>query len=308
MLLGLADNKQARHSRNPFPMNTPSQEPQDASEGQAAAKSLTERLRKAWVPVPNVGVGPYMVRRFVDADFKRLAQLGHPLNSISAIQAWRDNPTITGPDAYNLIWLMTRPVPQVNSVLTAGPEATKTAAEEEFSELGGLELARLTIAIGSQLNRSFPPNTPPSLEQDETAEQAGTRSPGPLREAWAPVPDIEVGPYKVRRFVDADFMRLARLGHPLNGLSAMWTWMENPIISGPVAYNIIWLMTTDVPTAKAAITAGVDGVKAAAEKKFSELGGSELTSLIVAIAFQLSRYMGARLDYEPKLREGEPGR
>jgi hypothetical protein len=217
--------------------------------------------------------------------------------------------TISGPDAYTIIWLMTRPVPQVKSVLTAGPKAVKAAAEEEFSEQGGLELARLILAIGVQLNRYSLTNPPPSQEpQDEAAEQAGTSSPGSIREVFAPVPDIEVGPYKVRRFVDADFMRLDQLGHPLNGLRAFWTWTENPTISGPDAYNIIWLMTTDVPTAKAAITAGVDTVKAAAEEKFCELGGPELASLVCAIAFQLSRYFGGRLDYEPLPGEGQSSR
>lgn len=136
---------------------------------------------------------------------------------------------------------------------------------------------------------------------------AGTTLPGALRAVWAAVPDIEEGPYKVRRFVDADFVRLCQLGHPLDSFGAMQKWMENPTITGPDAYNIIWLMTTDVFMVKQAIASGVDKVKEAATEKFSELQGLELAVLIRAIATQLARYMGAKLEYAPLPTEGQAG-
>lgn len=133
---------------------------------------------------------------------------------------------------------------------------------------------------------------------------AGTTLPGALREVFVAVPDIEVGPYKVRRFVDADFARLSQLGHALNSFSSMQDWMNNPTITGPEAYNIIWLMTTPVPDAKEKLRKGVDVVKGEALENFSELAGLELGMLIRAVGTQLARYMGARLDYEPIPEEG----
>ena len=135
---------------------------------------------------------------------------------------------------------------------------------------------------------------------------AGTVLPGALREVFCEVPDIKVGPYNVRRFTDRDFIRLAKLGHPLNSFAAMQSWTESPTISGPEAYNIIWLMTRSIQTAKTDIDSDVAKVKADADNEFGELAGFELASLVRAIAFQLSRYMGARLDYESLPVEGQP--
>lgn len=134
---------------------------------------------------------------------------------------------------------------------------------------------------------------------------AGTTLPGALREVFVAVPDIEVGPYKIRRFVDADFARLSQLGHTLNSFTSMQNWMNNPTITGPEAYNIIWLMTTPVPDAKEMLRKGPDVVKGAALDKFSELAGLELGMLIRAVGTQLARYVGARLDYEPVPEEGK---
>src|ERR1700676_3149653 len=135
-------------------------------------------------------------------------------------------------------------------------------------------------------------------------EAAGAVLPGALREVFCDVPNIEVGPYKVRRFTDRDFIRLAKFAHPMNSFAAMKEWAENPIVSGPEAYSIIWLMTRSIDTARTEIDADVTKVKADAGNEFGEMAGLELATLIAAILHQLSRYMGARLDYESLPMEG----
>ena len=140
---------------------------------------------------------------------------------------------------------------------------------------------------------------------DAIGEQAAGKSlPGALREAFVEVKEIPVGPYKIRRFANADFKRLAQIGHPLNGLSELRKWLDNPDVSSNDCYNLLWIMTRPVEEVKSAIAKGVDELKAAAEKEFDEYGILELSRLTAAVAVQLSRSMGANLEYKSVLPEG----
>jgi len=143
-------------------------------------------------------------------------------------------------------------------------------------------------------------------------EASGKTLPGKLRDAFVLVPDIPVGPangsalYHVRAFKDGDFLRLAQLGHSLDGFAKAQQWMTDPPISGQDAYTIIWLMTRPIPVVKAKITEGKEAILKAAADEFDELGGLELARLIGAVVVQLSQYMGAKLDYEAIIKEGDP--
>ncbi len=129
-------------------------------------------------------------------------------------------------------------------------------------------------------------------------EAATSTLPGPLKDVWALVPDIPVGPYKVRRLVDGDFVRLAAFGHKLSSFSAVAAWLETPEPSGKEAWLLNWMMTRSTQEVKAAITAGPDKVLAAAEAEFSELSGIQLAHIMRAIVEQLSIYLGTRVEYK----------
>jgi hypothetical protein len=135
---------------------------------------------------------------------------------------------------------------------------------------------------------------------DKAGLQAATSAlPGPLKDVWALQPDIEEGPYKIRRFVDGDFIRLAAFGHKLNSFSAVGEWLEKPEPSGKDAWLLNWMMTRSTADVKLAIAAGPEKVIAAAEAEFSELSGMQLAMIMRAIVSQLAVYLGTRVEYKP---------
>ena len=145
----------------------------------AAAAVRPGAVREAWVTVPDLKEGPYTIRRLRDGDLKRLDELGHPINSQKAIHEWAAAPVSSGPDAWLLIWMFTRPIPEVKAAMTQGKDVVLNKADEEFSELDGLQLALLTAKIGlqfatylgAQLNYEALPQegqpSPPPLSQPQ---------------------------------------------------------------------------------------------------------------------------------------------
>ncbi len=136
---------------------------------------------------------------------------------------------------------------------------------------------------------------------DKAGMQAATAAlPGPLRDVWALAPDITEGPYKIRRFVDGDFVRLAAFGHKLNSFSAVGAWLETPEPSGKDAWLLNWMLTRSTAEVKAFIsTGGKVAVEDAAESEFSELSGMQLAMIMRAIVTQLAVYLGTRVEYKP---------
>ena len=130
-------------------------------------------------------------------------------------------------------------------------------------------------------------------------QAANSALPGPLKDVWALQPDIQEGPYKIRRFVDGDFIRLAAFGHKLNSFSAVAAWLETPEPSGKDAWLLNWMMTRSTAAVKEAIAAGPEKVIAAAEAEFSELSGMQLAMIMRAIVSQLAVYLGTRVEYKP---------
>lgn len=118
---------------------------------QAATSALPGPLKDVWALQPDIKEGPYTIRRFVDGDFIRLAAFNHKLSSFSAVGEWLENPEPSGKDAWLLNWMMTRSTAAVKEAITAGPEKVIAAAEAEFSELSGMQLAMIMRAIVSQL-------------------------------------------------------------------------------------------------------------------------------------------------------------
>jgi hypothetical protein len=173
-------------------------------------------------------------------------------------------------------------------------------------------------------------NTPPSQEtQDHAEAQAATQPPEELpdvfalfakcekaallltpspveaRDLFAPVPDIEVGPFKVRRFVDRDFVFLANIGHPLNCFTALAERKYNFVPTGELAWQLCWLLTRPVAEVKAQFKRGPDAVKEAAADEFGVLPIFAIAKLMAAIARQVAIYTSSvKLNFELK-EEGE---
>jgi len=137
------------------------------------------------------------------------------------------------------------------------------------------------------------------------AEAARAALPGPTRDIWSPSPDITVGIYKVRRFVDRDFMLLDAIGHPLKSFSAMSDGSYDYIPSGPLAHQLCWLMTHPIQECKQAVKGGVDKFKEDASDQFGELPLQAIAAIMTAIAEQMSLYAAAHINY--KAKEGEHG-
>ena len=132
--------------------------------------------------------------------------------------------------------------------------------------------------------------------------------PGPLRDVFAPAPDIKVtDTISVRRFVDRDFMFLSALDHPLNRFTAMADGSYTFEPSGPLAWQLCWLLTRPAAATKALIkTGGIEAVKEAAEEQFGELPIFAIGKVMEAIAKQMTIYASAHLQYQPNATgEGE---
>jgi len=144
--------------------------------GKLAASAVRPgAVREAWVTVPELKEGPYTIRRVRDGDLKRLDELGHPVNSQKAMHEWANNPVSSGPEAWLLIWMFTRPIPEVKSAMIQGKDIVVQKAEDEFSELDGLQLALLSAKIGLQ----FAAYLGAQLDY-EALPQEGQPSPPPL--------------------------------------------------------------------------------------------------------------------------------
>lgn len=131
-------------------------------------------------------------------------------------------------------------------------------------------------------------------------------TPGPVRDIWAPVPSVTVGPFTVRRFVDRDFILLDALDHPLKSLSALADAAYDFEPSGRLAWVLCWLMTRPVAEARAVFSqGGRAAAEAQAEETFGELDVPQIAALLKGIAKQLGVYASAHLDLKDAEVEGE---
>jgi hypothetical protein len=124
--------------------------------------------------------------------------------------------------------------------------------------------------------------------------------PGPLRDIFAPAPDIKAGKYNVRRFVDRDFMFLSQLGHPLNRFTAMADGSYNFEPSGPLAWQLCWLLTRPIAAAKDEFKKGADHVKELAEDEFGDNGVIAIAAFLTTIAKQMEIYAQGHLELKEK--------
>ena len=118
----------------------------------AVTAAVPGPVRDIWAPKPSIAVGPFTVRRFVDRDFIILDALQHPLKSLSALADQTYNFEPSGREAWDICWLMTRPVAEVKEVFrTGGRESAQSMAEETFGDLDVPQIAALLAAVARQL-------------------------------------------------------------------------------------------------------------------------------------------------------------
>ena len=112
----------------------------------AASDPLPGPLKDVFKTPDSIDVaGHYQVRAFYDFDMEVLVQLDHPLHKMMmAGQAGTETEaeyTPRGMPAWELCWLMTTPVREVDKVLVeSGVAGLRAKAKEEFSclQMGGL--------------------------------------------------------------------------------------------------------------------------------------------------------------------------
>jgi hypothetical protein len=150
-------------------------------------------------------------------------------------------------------------------------------------------------------------SNPPNQKAQDKAEgqAAATPSPGESRDVFVPAPDIEVGPFKVRRFVDGDFVALSGIGHPLNHIAAIADGSYKFVPTGKDCWILCWIMTRPRSVSKEKIkTSGIAGIEEEASDEFGDLPIFALNKLMVAILKQINIYIEAHLEYEPN-KKGE---
>lgn len=152
-----------------------------------------------------------------------------------------------------------------------------------------------------------------TLEQQAAADKvgldaAGAALPGPLRDVFSPAPDIKVGKWNVRRFVDRDFVFLSQIGHPLKRFTAMADGSYDFEPSGELAWHLCYICTHSIADIKALFkSGGPDAVKEAAADMFGEQPLFAIGKVMEAIAKQMTLYASAHQEVVAKKAEGENG-
>lgn len=136
-------------------------------------------------------------------------------------------------------------------------------------------------------------------EQALVTQANATPLPGALRDAFAVVPEISVGHYKVRAIVDRDWEYLQQLDHPLhkhvNGTPSM-----GEMITGKFAWQACYIFTHSFPEIKAMLkNSGLDGFRTAAENEFEILNLAQLIEIVKAIMQQVEIYWSPVIGHTP---------
>lgn len=162
-------------------------------------------------------------------------------------------------------------------------------------------------------------NLEQKLIEQHVEDLAGKRAlaepfPGALKDAFALAPEIEVGPFKIRRFRDGDFKLLAKINSPLNdflracllGDSTGGGARLEP--TGQDMWNLALVFTKPARYSKELIESkGVAAFAAEAEETFSELRLAALAQILKAIVQQANIYATANIEYGEIEQKGENG-
>ena len=118
-------------------------------------------LREAFATPQSIEVGGMTVRPFYDGDFDTLQALEHPLHrmALGEEDAWgNDIKTTRGQIAWNLCYLMTTPVEEIEKLVETTDDwrkAFQNLAKMKFSKFQYKGLVLLQTAIVQQFTASF---------------------------------------------------------------------------------------------------------------------------------------------------------
>ena len=128
-------------------------------------------------------------------------------------------------------------------------------------------------------------------EQSLVTQANSTPLPGPLRDVFAPVQEITVGPYKVRPMFDRDMEFLQFLDNPLYGHFNDKKAEMIQFIQGQTAYELCYLFTHPFKEVKALFkSGGAAAVKQAAEDEFEEMPLAGHLEIVKAVMQQVEIY------------------
>ncbi len=143
---------------------------QDAEDGAtriAAGKALPGPTAQAFNPQPEITVGPFKVRPFVDADFETLQILGNPLQEMvslalagqkSEVQVEKIIPKVSrGQHAWDICFVQTTPPDEIDEILASGGAAAlKKASRKAFgNKYNSMLIVSLVMAAIEQMNKSW---------------------------------------------------------------------------------------------------------------------------------------------------------
>ncbi len=142
--------------------------------------------------------------------------------------------------------------------------------------------------------------------------------PGPLKDVFAVVQDIQVHRWKVRPFYDVDFDFLGALSHPLAVMMKQTLGgeqsvkMDAALVRGEEAWDLAWIMTRSPDEVEDTLKAGgVPLLKQKARAEFSRLRLYGIGMLIEAVFKQVGIYWSPGIEYEeasaPKAGEEASG-
>lgn len=120
------------------------QRAEDEAGREAAAVALPGPLANAFAPQPLIMVGKYSVRPIYDVDFEFFQHLGHPFAAFAVGNTSELESFVpSGKHAWNLFWILTTPVDEVDdafSDLERGQKWVEAEARREFSryQIGAL--------------------------------------------------------------------------------------------------------------------------------------------------------------------------
>jgi len=126
-------------------------------ESQAAAIAIATPRPGALADVfksqPDIEVGKYKVRPFYDLDFEFLQELSHPFSTFAVGDTKEiDEFVPRGPKAWQLFWIMTTPVTDVEALFKSGGiKGVQEASRAEFGQYQLGALFSLYKAVVSQL-------------------------------------------------------------------------------------------------------------------------------------------------------------
>lgn len=130
----------------------------------ALAEPLPGHLADVFAVAPNERVGKWTVRPMVDMDIEVLRLLEHPLFVImknvmaGTEQPGADEDPPRGPEAWELCYLLTRDVDEVERIVgDKGLEAFRDGARREFGRLRMYGLAEVLKAVFRQVNVYWSP-------------------------------------------------------------------------------------------------------------------------------------------------------